>query len=99
MHHLTDEQKNFLDADGNIVLLACPGSGKTFVVSQKLMHYIRGWSRPHQGVAVLSFTNIASEEIQKQAHEMAFDGFQIDYPHYVGTLDSFINSFIFLRFG
>lgn len=99
MHDLTDEQKKFLDANGNIVLHACPGSGKTFVVAQKLMQYINGWSRPHQGVAVLSFTNVASEEIQKQASEFGSNGFQIEYPHYVGTLDSFINSFILLRFG
>lgn len=99
MHDLTDEQKNFLGANGNIVLHACPGSGKTFVVAQKLMQYISGWSRPHQGVAVLSFTNVASEEIQKQENALVSGGFQIDYPHFVGTLDSFINSFILLRFG
>jgi len=99
VHDFTDEQKNFLEAKGNIVLHACPGSGKTLVVAQKLIRYIKGWSRPHQGVAVLSFTNVASEEIQKQANELTSGGIQIDYPHFVGTLDSFINSFILLRFG
>ena len=63
------------------------------------MQYITEWFRPHQGVAVLSFTNVASEEIENQVKELMPDGFIVDYPHYVGTLDSFINQFILLRFG
>lgn len=96
---LTSEQIEFLDAEGNIILKACPGSGKTFIVSQKIVKYITNWSSPHQGVAVLSFTNVASEEIQKQAKKNNSDSFFVGYPHYNGTLDSFINKFIFLRFG
>ena len=99
MHEFTDEQRAFLQASGNIVLHACPGSGKTSVVAQKLIQYITEWFRPHQGVAVLSFTNVASEEVEKQTRKIMPDGFMIDYPHYVGTLDSFINQFILLRFG
>ena len=29
----TDEQKNIIDASGHIVVVARPGSGKTFVLS------------------------------------------------------------------
>lgn len=96
---LTEEQKDFLAAEGKIVLSACPGSGKTYVVAQKLLQYINKWNRPHQGVAVLSFTNVASDEIEKQARELMVEGFGIGYPHYIGTLDSFINHYILLRFG
>ena len=99
MYNFTDEQKDFLNASGNVVLHACPGSGKTFVVAQKLIQYILEWNLPHQGIAVLSFTNVASEEIQKQIAEKTSAGSIIDYPHYVGTLDSFVNHFILLRFG
>lgn len=99
MYDLTDEQKDFLIAEGKVVLCACPGSGKTYVVAQKLLQYIKRWNRPHQGVAVLSFTNVASDGIEKQTRELMTGGFEIDYPHYVGTLDSFINNFILLRFG
>lgn len=99
MLELTKEQNDFLVSTGNILLHACPGSGKTTVVAKKLIQYIGNWNRPHQGVAVLSFTNVASEEIERQTHELLSTGFVIDYPHYVGTLDSFINNFILLRFG
>lgn len=98
-YELTEEQKNFLASDGKVVLCACPGSGKTHIVAQKLLQYIKKWNRPHQGVAVLSFTNVASEEIERQTAELIPGGFDISYPHYVGTLDSFVNNYIMLRFG
>jgi len=96
VYELTDEQKDFLNADGNVVLHACPGSGKTHVVARKLLKYVKGWNRPHQGVAVLSFTNVASDEIEKQIKELMPEGFKIGYPHFVGTIDSFINNYILL---
>ena len=96
---LTEEQKKFLAAEGKVVLCACPGSGKTYIVAQKLLQYKMRWNRPHQGVAILSFTNVASNEVEKQTRELMVGGFEISYPHYIGTLDSFINNFILLRFG
>lgn len=99
MINFTEEQINFLKSSGKVVLHACPGSGKTTVVAQKMINYLQSWNRPHQGIAVLSFTNVASEEIGRQAAEMLPKGYCIDVPHFVGTLDSFIDNFIFLRFG
>ncbi len=97
---LTDEQKAFLDAEGKVVLCACPGSGKTFIVGKKLLKYLESWPYAYRGIAVLSFTNVASEEIRRQTKELAETKFQnIAFPHFIGTLDSFINTFIFLRFG
>jgi len=99
IHELTCQQKDFLSASGKVVLCACPGSGKTYVVANKLLNYVQRWDRPHQGVAVLSFTNVASQEVERQVKEQMPNGFEITYPHYVGTLDSFINRFILSRFG
>ena len=99
MLELTTEQIAFLKSSGKVVLHACPGSGKTTVVAMKLIDYLQHWTRPHQGIAVLSFTNVASNEINRQAIKLLPKGFSVDNPHFVGTLDSFIDSFIFLRFG
>lgn len=97
---LTDEQKAFLSAEGKVVLCACPGSGKTFIVGKKLLKYLELWPYAYRGIAVLSFTNVASDEILRQTKELAKTKFQdIAFPHFIGTLDSFINTFIFLRFG
>lgn len=97
---LTDEQRAFLDAEGKVVLCACPGSGKTFIVGKKLLKYLETWPYAYRGIAVLSFTNVASEEILRQTKELAERKIQdIGFPHFIGTLDSFINTYIFLRFG
>jgi len=97
---LTDEQNAFLNAEGKVVLCACPGSGKTFIVGKKFLKYLETWPYVYRGIAVLSFTNVASEEMLRQTKEFAETKFQnIGFPHFIGTLDSFINTFIFLRFG
>ena len=96
---LTQEQQDFLAAEGKIVLCAVPGSGKTYVVAEKMVKSLVDWSRRHQGIAALSFTNVASEEIKKQIANSTLGLSEVGYPHFIGTLDSFINNFIFLRFG
>lgn len=91
----TDEQNQFLECDGLVTLKACPGSGKTFVVAEKIRRLLSSWKKSHCGVATLSFTNVASEEILQRVNE----GHPLDYPHYVGTLDAFLNEYVVLPFG
>lgn len=99
MFEPTTEQKTFLDAEGLVTLCACPGSGKTAIVAQKLQKYVHNWPYAHQGVAALSFTNVASEEIAEKLNDLTGNGVSVQYPHFVGTLDKFINNFVLLRFG
>lgn len=82
---------------GHFVVRACPGSGKTFTVAARMAHRMQKWYLNHQGVAALSFTNVAWEEIKKKLE----NDFQTPcrYPHFLGTIDSFINQYIFLPFG
>lgn len=96
---LTKEQQDFLNTEGRIVLCAVPGSGKTFIVAKKLISYLKEWKYLHRGVAALSFTNVASDEIKRQITDSSQKTSEMGYPHFVGTLDSFINNFILLRFG
>ena len=96
---LTEEQKKFLTAEGKVVVKACPGSGKTYSVAHKLLSYIDNWKDYHSGVAVLSFTNVASNEIQEKAQTIHGSLGELGYPHFIGTVDSFIDEFIVLRYG
>ncbi|RLA84325.1 MAG: hypothetical protein DRG78_01800 [Epsilonproteobacteria bacterium] len=93
---LSTEQKEILNANGKFVLRACPGSGKTFTVTAKLEDLLNNWTSNYQGIAALSFTNVAWKEISKNLIEHNID---LKYPHFIGTLDSFINKHIFLPFG
>ena len=96
---MTEEQKEVLAAEGKVVIKACPGSGKTYTVAHKLLSYIDNWKDYHSGVAVLSFTNVASNEIQKKAQVIHGSLGKLGYPHFIGTVDSFIDEFIVLRYG
>ncbi|WP_024295833.1 ATP-dependent helicase [Lacrimispora indolis] len=96
---MTEEQKKFLAAEGKVVVKACPGSGKTYTVAHKLLSYVDNWKDYHRGVAVLSFTNVASNEIYIKAQTIHGSLGKLGYPHFVGTVDSFIDEFIVLRYG
>ena len=93
---LSQEQQVVLAANGKFVLRACPGSGKTFTVSAKIEDLLKGWTSNYQGIAALSFTNVAWKEVEKNLVE---HNIHFNYPHFLGTLDSFINKHIFLPFG
>ena len=96
---MTEEQEEFLDSEGRVVIKACPGSGKTYTVAHKLLSYVNRWKDYHSGVAVLSFTNVASNEIYKKVQSIHGSLGQLGYPHFIGTVDSFIDEFIVLRYG
>lgn len=87
------------DRRGKFVVRACPGSGKTYSVAMRLKSILDSWDKVNKGVAVLSFTNVAWREIQSKLtlHQGVFT--ELKYPHFLGTIDSFINNFIFLPFG
>lgn len=95
----TEKQKEILDKrkHGLFVVKAAPGSGKTFTIAKKAIDIIGDWDS-HGGLALLSFTNIAVDEM-KETFKLFDSSFEIQHPHFIGTLDSFINNYIFLPFG
>ena len=98
--HLSDSQKEILNYDaGCVVVKACPGSGKTYSVAARVSKLLSQKEFKHKGIAALSFTNVACEEI---ADKLVVD-FEVEqkigYPHFLGTIDSFINQYIFMPFG
>ncbi len=81
-----------------VTVRACPGSGKTFTVAARLANKIGGWKDKNIGIACLSFTNVAWEEIERFSVRFGTT-IPIRHPHFLGTIDSFVNRFIFLPFG
>lgn len=95
----TTERDAYLAASGKVILMACPGSGKTTTVAYKLSKLINHWEKTNgrfSGIACLSFTNIAKDEINAKFRN--FSGKDISFPHIVSTIDSFINQYITLPF-
>ncbi|MEN6427322.1 MAG: UvrD-helicase domain-containing protein [Phycisphaerales bacterium] len=96
----SEEQLNYAKSpiDQNIFLKACPGSGKTEVVGLKAAYEIKNWSKDAGGIAVLTFTNNAAEVIH--ARVCQFAGIEsTSYPHYIGTIDSWLHKYIGHPFG
>ncbi|GAF83095.1 unnamed protein product, partial [marine sediment metagenome] len=88
----------FSEVDKNIFLKACPGSGKTELVGLKTAYEMKRWNKEVGGIAVLTFTNNAADVINERVSQFA--GIEkIKYPHFIGTLDSWLHSYIAHPFG
>jgi len=72
----------------NVFLNACPGSGKTETIAQRVANEIENWKNFPSGIAILSFTKSAAKEIEHRIKEKIKN--QSTYPHFIGTFDSFI---------
>ena len=87
---LNDEQKEAVLCDAHIVYVSAgPGTGKTHLLINKLLHTISSSTTPEKIVA-LSYTNTASFELGEKFRKAAFETrLQKDYEFYNGTLHSF----------
>ncbi|MEK4850686.1 DEAD/DEAH box helicase [Paenibacillus sp. FSL H7-0756] len=81
----------------NVFLEACAGSGKTEVVGMKTAYEICKWNMRNKGIAVLTFTNEATDTIKERV--VKFSGSSSMFPHFIGTLSAFIHGFISQNFG
>ncbi len=94
-----DRTEEIINKKGLFVVKAGPGSGKTTAVAKRLAYMLSDWEFNHRGIASISFTNVAWQEIEKYLSKNTDVKIPISYPHFLGTIDSFINQYIFLPFG
>jgi hypothetical protein len=73
---------------------ACPGSGKTTLLVAKLAVLALRWPYARQGICVLSHTNAARNEIGARLSSSAAGVALMRYPHFVGTIHSFVNEYL-----
>jgi DNA helicase II / ATP-dependent DNA helicase PcrA len=73
---------------------ACPGSGKTTLLVAKLAILANHWRSQRQGICVLSHTNAARNEIGNRLGPTTAGNSLLHYPHFVGTIHSFVNEFL-----
>ncbi|MGD0090217.1 MAG: ATP-dependent helicase [Planctomycetota bacterium] len=77
-------------------LRACPGSGKTEVVGLKAAYTLKRRNWQSRGIALLSFTNNAADVIRERVSQFASVSL---YPHFIGTVDSWLHGYILNPFG
>lgn len=92
----TEIQKNIIQCDGNVVVLASPGSGKTFVLSEKIRRVLKeNTILDYQGVIAISYTRKASANLKKRT---LGDSMQ-NKNSFFGTIDNFCLTQIIETFG
>jgi DNA helicase-2/ATP-dependent DNA helicase PcrA len=78
------DQDQAVQYEGDMVVVARPGSGKTSVLSRKIRNSVSAL-RGHQGVIAISFTNKASDELERRCRADALDV----KSSFFGTIDQF----------
>ena len=48
---LSPRQQDAINSSGRIILKSCPGSGKTFVVANKMIVEMANWKYKNKGIA------------------------------------------------
>lgn len=93
MIKLTKQQITAIDHSGNLIITACPGSGKTTVISEKIRNELEDLKR-HQGVIAITFTRKASKELARRCNR----GGKETKSSFFGTIDAFCLSEIIFPF-
>lgn len=89
----TKEQKDIIEYEGNIVVTAKPGSGKTYTVVEKIAAVVPPLPN-YKGIIAISFTNKASDELKKRCRQRGVEPKQ----SFFGTIDKFYISQIIIPF-
>ncbi|WP_428818761.1 UvrD-helicase domain-containing protein [Microbulbifer sp. MCCC 1A16149] len=80
----TPDQKAAITSNSNMVITACPGSGKTTVVAEKIRNEVKDLP-PYKGVIGITFTVKASKELRQRCKKNACD----TKMSFFGTIDHF----------
>jgi DNA helicase-2/ATP-dependent DNA helicase PcrA len=87
---LNEEQRAAVDAKGDVLLLACPGSGKTRTLVHKVASELQKVHSHREFVVALTYTHAAADEIRERVESMGVDTSQL----WIGTIHSFCMSWI-----
>lgn len=81
---LTTQQELAITYSNNMVITACPGSGKTTVIEEKVRSILPS-IKVHQGIIAITFTKKASQELRNRCKRNNYDTKQ----SFFGTIDKF----------
>jgi superfamily I DNA/RNA helicase len=90
----TKQQEIIINFNENAVVIAAPGSGKTFVISQKIKKNLNALNA-HEGIIAISYTNKASNELKKRS----LSNGENPKASFFGSIDKFNLSEILIPFG
>jgi len=92
---LNEEQAAAIQEPQNVLLSACPGSGKTRTLTYKIALELSKIRSPKKRVLAITYTNRAAGEIQDRIQDMGIDTSQL----WIGTIHSFCLEWIIKPYG
>ncbi|MBY6052778.1 UvrD-helicase domain-containing protein [Cytobacillus firmus] len=87
---LNPNQLDAVTTDKNALVIACPGSGKTRVLTRKIAYELERLESKKKFIIALTYTNRAAEEIQRRLDELGIPQEQL----WAGTIHSFCYQWI-----
>ncbi|MBN2559507.1 MAG: ATP-dependent helicase [Phycisphaerae bacterium] len=93
---LTDEQREAVRCDDDVMLTACPGSGKTRVIISRLSRAIDAVRDTSRAVACITYTNAAVHEIEARLRHHIQPGDDLYFD--ICTIHSFCLNHVFRPF-
>lgn len=97
MISLTDEQRSAVDYPSDIALSACPGSGKTRVITAKLLKLAEKVEGTPLSVGCITYTNAAVDEIEARIKLIGTN--QLVERCEISTIHKFCLTFILRPYG
>ncbi|MCG3165633.1 MAG: ATP-dependent DNA helicase Rep [Bacteroidia bacterium] len=107
LRSLSEQQKAAVIESGHVLITACPGSGKTRVLTFKIAHELKKIEESKKTIVALTFTNRAADEIKERISRMNVEpkaqlwagtihSFCLDWilRPYKGYLDELKNGFV-----
>ncbi len=90
----TPEQERIIAEKSNCVVIAKPGSGKTFTLAHKIRKILLQVP-DYKGIVAISYTNKASDELERRCLATGVNR----KSSFFGTIDKFFISEIIIPFG
>ena len=87
---INKEQEDAILEDNSVLLIACPGSGKTRTLTFKIAYELSKLKSDKEFVIAITYTNRASDEIKERVELLGVDTTQL----WIGTIHSFCMEWI-----
>ena len=90
LENLNEQQRFACEKENNLLLVACPGSGKTRTIVHRLAYYGTKYASSRKLNIAITYTNRASDEMENRLQDMGRDFSNI----WTGTIHQFCMNFI-----
>ena len=90
LEQLNTQQKEVCTEERNVLLKACPGSGKTRTLTYKLAYLVNKYNSSRKLNVAITYTNRAAEEIKERLEKLDIPEDKV----WVGTIHQFCLEFI-----